>query len=167
MSRGPDQHRLTPAERGNLVAYLDGELNEAETQAIATKLTKSATARRELESLEKTWELLELLPRPQLSPDFTARTLTGVKQLSIADEEFESKLKQSALRALRMGVWVAASFLALGVGYVITQWVWPNPTARLARDLSIAEHLDEYRDVGDFEFLDALAHSPEFSNDAD
>ena len=62
--------------------------------------------------------------------------------------------------------WVA-SLLAVGVGYAITQGVWPNPTARLARDLSIAEHLDEYRDVGDFEFLDALAHSPEFGSDAD
>ena len=53
---------------------------------------------------------------------------------------------------------------ALGVGYAITQWVWPNPTERLSRDLSIAEHLDEYRDVGTFEFLEVLVHSPEFSD---
>ncbi len=77
MATSPEQQRLTPAERSNLVAYLDGELNEAESRAIATKLTKSATARREIEGLEKTWELLELLPRPKASEDFTARDPHG------------------------------------------------------------------------------------------
>lgn len=167
MGTGPEQHRLTPAERFNLVAYLDGELNEAEAQAIATKLTKSPTARREVEALEKTWEMLELLPRPQVSPDFTAKTLTEIEHLDRAGEQFESRVKQTTLRAIRMSVWVVASLAALGVGYAITQWIWPNPTARLARDLSIAEHLDEYRDVGRFEFLEAVAHSPEFGTDAD
>src|SRR5690242_19308527 len=122
MGTGPDQHRLTPAERANLVAYLDGELNAAETLAIATKLTRSATARRELEALEKTWEMLDHLPRPQVSPQLTARTLTEVKQLSLAGEQFESKVKHAAVRALRASVWVIASLLALGAGYAITQW---------------------------------------------
>jgi hypothetical protein len=68
---------------------------------------------------------------------------------------------------LRVAVWVAVSLLTVGVGYAITHWVWPNPTARLAHDLSIAEHLDEYREVGDFDFLEILAHSSEFGTDAD
>ena len=50
---------------------------------------------------------------------------------------------------------------------MLTHWVWPNPTARLARDLPIAEHLDEYRDVGTFEFLETLATAPEFNSDRD
>ena len=50
-----ETQRLTDAERANLVAYLDGELNEAETRALGTKLTQSVTARREIESLQKTW----------------------------------------------------------------------------------------------------------------
>jgi hypothetical protein len=164
MATGPDQQRLTPVERANLVAYLDGELNDAEARAISTKLTRSATARRELEALEKTWELLEHLPRPQPSPEFTARTLTEVQKLSQAGDEFESAVKRRAQHALRAVLWMAASMTALGVGYAITQWVWPNPTERLTRDLSIAEHLDEYRDVGTFEFLQELVHSPEFSD---
>jgi len=36
-------------------------LAEPEARAIATKLTQSLTARKELEALEKTWELLEFL----------------------------------------------------------------------------------------------------------
>lgn len=163
---GPDQQRLTSAERANLVAYLDGELNEAESRAIATKLTKSATARREIESLEKTWELLDHLPRPKAPDDFTARTLTEVERLSTEGDRFESAVRRTTQRAVRVAVWVGISFLTVGAGYGLTQWVWPSPTARLARDLPIAEHLDEYREVGDFEFLDHLAHSAEFGNDA-
>ena len=72
----PDQQRLTPDDRSNLVAYLDGELNDAQARAMATKLTQSVTARREADALRKTWELLDLLPRPKASEDFTARTLT-------------------------------------------------------------------------------------------
>ncbi|SIO34318.1 hypothetical protein SAMN05444166_3941 [Singulisphaera sp. GP187] len=164
---GPDQQRLTSAERSNLVAYLDGELNEAEAQAIATKLTKSATARREIESLEKTWSMLDHLPRAQASDDFTARTLTEVQRLSTEGGRFESAVRQTTQRVLRAAVWMVVGLLAVGTGYAITQWVWPNPTARLARDLSIAEHLDEYREVGSIELLEILAHSSEFGTDAD
>jgi len=164
---GPDQQRLTSAERANLVAYLDGELNEAEAQAIATKLTKSVIARREIEVLEKTWELLDHLPRARVSDDFTARTLTEVERLTNQDEHFDSVLKQTTERVIRITVWVLASLLAFGGGYLATNRLWPNPVARLVRDLSIAEHLEEYREVGDFELLQALAHSPEFGSDTE
>ena len=65
MGPGPESQRLSPAERDNLVAYLDGELPDGESRRIATKLTSSPTARREVEALERTWQLLDHLPRPQ------------------------------------------------------------------------------------------------------
>jgi hypothetical protein len=162
---GPDQQRLTPAERANLVAYLDGELAEAESRVIATKLTRSATARRELEVLQKTWELLDHLPRPKASDTFVERTLTEVNTLAAQGGRLESAFMQAAGRALRVSVWVAASLAAFGLGVVLTRWVWPDPSARLARELPVAEHLDEYRDVGTFEFLETLYTSPEFSGE--
>ncbi|WP_422926671.1 hypothetical protein [Singulisphaera sp. PoT] len=167
MSVGPEQQRLTPAERANLVAYLDGELNEAESRAISTKLTKSPTARREVEVLEKTWEMLELLERPKASEDFTARTLHEVEQLDLKGNKFESALMHAGRRTVVAALWMVASMVALGGGYAIMQWVLPNPTARLARDLSIAEYLDEYRDAGSFQFLQELESSQEFNADRD
>jgi len=80
MAVGPEQ-RLNPEERANLAAYIDGELTENETRAIATKLSLSSIARREVESLKKTWELLEFLPRPKASLVFSERTLTSVRSL--------------------------------------------------------------------------------------
>jgi anti-sigma factor RsiW len=165
MAMVPEQQRLSPNERANLVAYLDGELPELEAQAITTKLTQSATARREVELLQKTWELLDHLPRPRASEELTEKTLTQVRLFAERGGRFERALSQTAERVLRNLMWVAASCLVFTTAFALTYWVWPSPTARLARDLSIAEHLDEYQEVGTFEFLHELADSPEFGSD--
>ena len=164
MAMVPEQ-RLTPTERANLVAYLDGELPDGEAQAISTKITQSATARREIEVLQRTWELLEHLPRPRVSEEFAERTLTEVRQIAAGGDRFDTMFTQAARRVVRNAVWVLVSLLAFFATFALTRWVWPSPTDRLARDLSIAEHLDEYRDVGSFEFLQELANSPQFGSD--
>lgn len=161
------EQRLSPTDRANLVAYLDGELNEAESRGIATKLTQSATARREVEILERTWELLDYLPRPQASELLTARTMSQVLQLGMQGDKLDSAARTAVRRMVWAAVWMVASCLAFGLGYAGIAWAWPDPTARLSRDLPIAEHLDEYRDVATPEFLEALATSPEFSNARD
>ena len=166
MAPGPDQQRLSPAERANLVAYLDGELGEHESRAIATKLTQSVTARREIEMLQKTWELLEHLPRPRASEAFTQRTLTEVDRLATVGDGLATAASRTLRRAIAVGLCLLASLACFGVGLALTRWVWPDPTSRLVRDLSIAEHLDEYRDVGTLEFLERLDRTPEFDDDA-
>jgi hypothetical protein len=160
-----DQQRLSPTERSNLVAYLDGELAEAESRVIATKLTQSVTARREIEALQKTWELLDHLPRPRASEALSQRTLTEVGQLSIAGDKLADAAARTFRHALAMGLWVLGSLACFLLGLCLTLWAWPDPTARLNRDLSIAEHLDEYRDVLSIEFLEGLDSSPDFTND--
>jgi anti-sigma factor RsiW len=156
----PDQQRLSIEERSNLVAYLDGELNDAQARTIATKLTQSLTARKEVEALQKTWELLDLLPKPKASDDFAARTL------SVATRQPDDRIASAAsdlVRRAGIGLAMAAvSGLLFVAGYFLTLRVWPNPSARLARDLPIAESLDEYRDVGSFDFLEQLDKSPDF-----
>ena len=69
--------------------------------------------------------------------------------------------------ARRVGIglaWTAASAVLFVIGYVLTSMAWPNPSARLVRDLPIAEYLDDYRDVGSFEYLQRLDSAPEFNN---
>jgi hypothetical protein len=163
----PDQQRLTPSERADLVAYLDGELAEPESQAISTKLAHSATARREVDALERTWELLDFLPRPKASEDFTARTLSEVTRREAEEGDLGSTIVRTSGRVVRASAWILLSLLTFGAGFGLIEWVWPNPTERLSRDLPIAEHLDEYRDVGTFEFLQELVQSPEFNADRD
>src|SRR5277367_6081793 len=114
----PDQQRLSIDERANLVAYLDGELNDAQARSIATKLTQSLTARREVEALQKTWEMLDLLPRPKASEDFTARTLSVATQQ--ADGRIASAASDVARRIGRGLAWTLASALLFVVGYFLT-----------------------------------------------
>ena len=65
--------------------------------------------------------------------------------------------------AVHIAAYLVLAGLAAGLGYGATRWLWPDPSARLARDLSLAEHLDEYLEVGSFEFLNELVDAPEFS----
>jgi anti-sigma factor RsiW len=163
MSRGPEQLRLTPDERADLVAYIDGELPDASARALSTKLTQSATARREVELLKKTWELLGHLPFPQVEADFAERTITEIRQLELKSPAWESSVRSLSSWAVQAATYGLLAVLGLGAGYAATRWLWPDPSARLARDLSLAEHLDEYLEVGSFEFLDQLVDAPEFT----
>lgn len=69
---------LTPSERADLVAYLDGELDPTASRQLEAKLQRDPAARAEAETLRKAWELLDCLPRPMPSATFTERTVQRV-----------------------------------------------------------------------------------------
>ena len=102
----PDQLRLTPDERADLVAYVDGELPESHARTIATKLTKSATARREVEMLQKTWELLDYLPRPQVTEQFSEKTVSHIRRLELEGHPWEPVLVAWSARLGRLAVYL-------------------------------------------------------------
>jgi hypothetical protein len=158
----PEQLRLTPDERADLVAYVDGELPEVHARSIATKLTKSATARREVELLQKTWEMLDLLPLPQATERFSEKTISQVRRLELQGHSWEPLISDWSARLGRVLVYLVLAAMFLGVGYALTRWAWPDKTERLVHDLTLADHLDDYLDVGSFEFLTELAESKQF-----
>ncbi len=161
MAVGPEQ-RLNPEERANLAAYIDGELTETESRAIATKLSLSPIARREVESLKKTWELLEFLPRPKASLVFSERTLSSIRSLETRASSWDQTAGAWFAQAAKIVVALVVAAAALALGFTLTRWALPDPAARIVRDLSLAEHLDEYKEVGSFDFLEELAKSKEF-----
>ena len=158
--------RLSDLERSNLVAYLDGELPETEADYLRTKITQSVTARREIESLEKTWELLDYLPRPEAPEALLSRTMTQVEALDARGGKLEEAAGRAGRIAAQVLACVAVGALFLAAGYAATRWLWPDPTDRLVRELPLAEHLDEYRAVGSFEFLKLLDTSPALGEEA-
>lgn len=162
MTNRPEQLRLSPDERADLVAYIDGELPEAHTRVISTKLTQSATARREVEILRKTWELLDFLPRPQAPPEFSERTVSHIRRLELQGRSWEPLVASWSAQGAKLVVYLIVAAASVGIGYWLTGWVWPDPNLRVARELTLAEHLDEYLEVGSFELLSQLAESPEF-----
>ncbi|MFO0958120.1 MAG: hypothetical protein U0800_11945 [Isosphaeraceae bacterium] len=159
-----DTQRLTPQERENLVAYLDGELSDQESRAMALKLTNSVGARRDVAGLMAAWDLLDHLPRPDAPPDFSEKTLSVALELGQGVDQQFDMMASWGIRLVRWGLAALAMVLAVVAGFVVAAWVVPSPTGRLARQLSIAENLAEYQAVGgDFEFLRRLDELPEFN----
>ncbi len=158
----PEAQRLSAEERANLVAYLDGELTEVESRSLASKVALSPAARHELTTLQETWHLLDELPRPRASEDFTTRTVS----LAITQPAVEDQLANIASRTFRAAaqfamIAVAAIAVLLGTRFA-TARLWPDRTAELATELPIAEYWRAYQEVGSIEFLRALDESPQF-----
>ena len=65
-------------EGDDLVAYLDGELEPNASEAIEAKLSADPAVRSEADALKKTWDLLDYLPRPEPSGNFTERTISRI-----------------------------------------------------------------------------------------
>lgn len=151
-----DQQRLSEGDRANLVAYLDGELSEAEARVFESKMTASLTTKREIELLRKTWEMLDLLNRPAAGEMFATRTISLIQEKA-HDEERRLRRAGSTFRnAGLISAWIAGGLVAACLGFVLTRYVWPDPSGRLARDLTLFENLDGYREIGRFEFLRIL-----------
>jgi anti-sigma factor RsiW len=157
-----EAQRLTADERANLVAYLDGELPEEAGRALASRVALSPAARHELTTLEQAWNLLDELPRPRADEDFTARTVS----LAVTQPAVEDQIADLADRTFRRLARVVATAVA-AVGVLLaarfaTARLWPDRTAALVEDLSLAEDWRAYQEVGSFEFLRALDESPDF-----
>jgi len=65
----------------DLVAFLDGELDAGGNEKIEAKISLDSTVRAEADSLKKTWDLLDYLPRSEPSPSFTERTISRIEPL--------------------------------------------------------------------------------------
>ena len=162
-----DHLRLTADERADLVAFLDGELAEDRVRILEEKLTRSLSGRREIESFNSTWDLLDLLPRPPADEAFTERTLTLASERLDGDDRLVGAARDVMRRVLGVSTALVVLTLCGLLGYAATRWAWPDPTSRLARELTIAERLEDYQAVGSFEFLRRLDESTLFKEASD
>jgi anti-sigma factor RsiW len=163
----PDPQPLTDADRDELVAYLDGELDAAGRDRVEARLSRDPLARAEADALERTWQLLDYLPRPEPEPAFTARTLdrlAAVRPVRVGPPRDR--------RALRAVAWAAGLLAAVGVGYALGPR--PKPAAVvvdvdtdpvLAAEPRLIANLPLYLAVEDLEYLRALDQSGLFGDE--
>jgi anti-sigma factor RsiW len=147
-----------------LVAYLDGELDEETGRRIETLAASDSQVRERLERLGRTWDLLGELSGAEVSGQFTETTL---EMVAVAAED-EVRARREALPRLRRRRWALAggSLLAAGaIGFFGVALLRPDPNRQLLRDLPVLENLDEYRQVDSIEFLRALREANLFPED--
>src|SRR5436305_7942755 len=119
---------LSDKDRADLVAYLDGDpsLDRETARKIETRISLDPTLRAEADTLKRTWDLLDYLPRAAPSPNFTHDTLD-----KIATRETRKALRQTRRRPRWLwGAGWAAAVLVVGLaGYLVTVSLFPpRPT---------------------------------------
>ena len=152
---------LSEDEKSELVAYLDGELDDAATQAVEAKVATNPDARAELDALKQAWGMLDYLPKASPSPNFTNRTM---ERLSL--EKVNAVKTQPMPRG--RSPWLIG-------GYLTTTHYWPAPPAPEPSlpdaDLPIVQHLRllekwrQYENADDIKFVEKLTDPDLFGED--
>ncbi len=164
------QPLLNDDERAELIAYLDGELEEEAARAVEAKLNRDPRLRAEAETLRRAWDLLDYLPRPEPSTDFTSRTVQRISVQAATRGRARGRWRTWTLGA----GWAAAVLLAAGASYNWTATHLHRQATRLeepidvdqllVRDLRVLENKRLYDQVDSLEFLRKL-DSPELFGD--
>jgi anti-sigma factor RsiW len=158
--------RLSDEERAELVAYLDGEATGDAKRAVEAKLSLDPSWRAEAESLKRTWDLLDFLPRPEPKADFTQRTISKLNPIRRPGGSSIGGPTPS-VRWLLIGAWAASLLVAALTGYFGSRAALPSGPgdAELTRDLRIIENKRYYDLIDDFDFLTDLDDPDLFGDD--
>ncbi len=168
---GNDSHQADPTGgpevlNEQLVAYLDGELDDEASRRIEERLTSDSTLRDQLSRLERTWDALDELERAEVDEEFTRTTIEMVAL--VAEEEREQEEQERPRRRRRwMLVGLAGLLGACLAGFGAVWGFWQDPNQKLIADLPVLERLDEYLQVDNIEFLKRLCDKRIFPADSD
>ncbi|MFW6124760.1 MAG: anti-sigma factor family protein [Pirellulales bacterium] len=152
----PDESPLPADQREQLVAYLDGELAEEEARRVERQLAGSEAARREVQFLARTWDLLDLLPRRQPPGELTEQTLSQIRAESLHPGDWRGRVGRWARRGGFVAAWAGSLAAAAALGFAAVRAFRPSPSEQLLNDLPVIENLTEYQEIGSYEFLRAL-----------
>ncbi|MCA8990354.1 MAG: hypothetical protein KDA69_01970 [Planctomycetaceae bacterium] len=153
--------RLSAEDRDNLVAYLDGELDESGTRRIEGVLGQSSVARTDVEQLARTYDLLDELDTPKASESFTERTIASAKLEQIKPSLAQHPWFVFLRRVSPIGGWAIVMVVAAAIGFSITRLGVPQDDDVLLENYPVIKELDVYSETGNYEFLDRLSREQE------
>lgn len=158
------QSALSPVDE-ELIAYLDDQLSAAERARVESRLAEDEAYRLRLALLERSWEMLDILPRPEPQADFARSTVEMTAVRAQADLE-QKKVRQ--FRASRLRFWFlgVAAIAATAAGFAGVLMVLTAEDRRLVRDLPVIERVEEYRSVDNVEFLKMLEKAGLFAEES-
>ena len=166
--------RSTPNDSGileeELVAYLDGELPDAERARIDKRLVEDPAVQRKMAQLQKAWDLLDMLSKAEPDAEFTRST---VEMVAIQQEKDAEQLQVSAQRSTWL--WFAGGGLAialsLAAGFFIASNQMEAPERQLLQDYPVIQRVDELqhavRNAESVDFLERLRQEGLFAGEND
>lgn len=146
-----------------LTSYLDGELPDAKRIEVESRLNADQEFRAELQELQRTWDMLDELPRSEVKHSFTKSTLELV--IKDATREAARERTRSWAWPLRICTLVAIPIFAFAFSNLVTDFFRNAEHRELVNNLPLIENVYYYETANDFEFLRALKKSGLFSND--
>lgn len=146
-----------------LVAYLDGELAPEEKTEVETRLADDPEYRRELAQLQKTWDLLDILPSVEATEAFTQSTVEMVA-VSAATQVYSTSNWSWARRYLAIILLAIIPVAGFCYGFWRTNTNLNADNESTIKDLTIIQRFPVYRSVNadvapdkSIEFLELLA----------
>jgi anti-sigma factor RsiW len=148
-----------------LVAYLDGKLDEDAARELAARLADDDALRQRVHRLAQAWALLDELPRSQLDESFTRSTIEMVAVAAEAD--IQGEVARRVRWQWVAGLSAACSLaMATALGFWVTNRMLPDANRQLVQDLPIVEEMDLYQQIGSVGYLEQLADSEMFPEEA-
>lgn len=165
-------------DREDLTAFLDGELDAKSARILEAKMNTNPSIRAEAEAMQRTWELLDYLAKPEPSPTFTSRTLERVSSLRPA-AKLDAKPKKPWPGWVHAAGWAAAVLVAGVVGFGGVSLLTRKPPEKniarepseaeldtlLVRDLPVIENRRLYEHAEDIGFVRKLAETDLFGEE--
>lgn len=137
-----------------LVAYLDGELEDAAKVSLEKQLSSDQGLRSRLDQLRSAWDLLDELPVTKPDPNFAQSTIEMVA-MSAAQIDGSSRFKGRGAR-LWLAAWLTLPLLMIVGGYLSVR-AWYRYQERLAiQEVHLLADWDALKAVGSYEWLEKL-----------
>ena len=149
-----------------LVAYLDGELDAESSLLVERRLAEDEKFRRELRQLQSTWDMLDELPKSEVSESFTQTT---IEMLVLEVQEELEERKETVDRTNRLW-WFMGGCGLIGtalVSYWIIAALLAQPNEQLVKDLPVIEDIELYRVAESVDFLRQLDEAGLFDEEVE
>ena len=149
----------------DLVAYLDGELDEPASRRIEELLATDPKVRQTLQQLERTWDLLDKIEASEVDDKLAESTLEMVT-LAAAEEASRQAAELPRRRRRQWLLGTTGVLAAALAGFFAVVLLRRDPQRQLLEDLPLLEDYDQYRQIDDFQFLRMLHDEGLFAEEA-
>lgn len=158
-----DEASRKPGKVEQLVAYLDGELDEDQTASMEKRLRKDPQLRQLAEDLDRTWGMLDALEPVVAGEEFSQKTMETIVTSSSAAQEAASASSRwvSLFASSQALAWFGIGVLGALCGLSVAMFRGPSEeTVQLLGEIEMLERYPQYSIVPNAQALQQLDLSP-------